>query len=245
MKITSVQNALVKQFVKLMNLKKERDLTSQFIVEGEHLVFEALRANLAIEVLVLEGSNYPLEVEPIIVTKEVMNKICDTINPQGIIARCQQKKDEIDSFNRVLLLDDVRDPGNLGTILRSADAFGFDGIIVSPNTVDLYNPKVIRATQGAILRTKVVREDLISAINTLQEKGVHVYAADLDGKELSSINPIEQMAFVMGNEAKGVSQAVLEQVDDKLTIEMTGSSESLNVSIAASIIMYQFRNYRK
>jgi RNA methyltransferase, TrmH family len=243
--ITSVQNAKVKQYVKLMNLKKERDLTNQFIVEGEHLVFEALRANLAIEVFVLEGSNYPLEIEPIVVTKEVMNKICDTINPQGIIALCQQKKTTLDSFKRILLLDDVRDPGNLGTILRSADAFGFDGLIVSPNTVDLYNPKVIRATQGAILRMKVLREELTTAINTLKEKGVHVYAADLEGQALSSIKPLEQMAFVMGNEAKGVSDSVLDCVDDTLTIEMTGSSESLNVSIAASIIMYQFRNYRQ
>lgn len=242
--ITSLQNIKVKEYVKLMREKKERDAKEQFIVEGEHLVFEALKEDLVLEILVLEQTNYQLPIEPIIVTKAVMNKICDTINPQGIIALCKQPKREIVEFNRLLLLDDVRDPGNLGTILRSSDAFGFNGIILSQNSVDIYNPKVIRATQGAIFRVNIVRCEITSMISSLQAKGVKVYAADLAGEYLHNTQAAESMAFVLGNEALGISNEVKALVDNLLTIEMTGDSESLNVSVAASIIMYQFRNNR-
>ena len=242
MLIKSVQNSKVKEYVKLMTQKKERDLTSRFVVEGDHLVQEAYKEKLVVEVLIIEGRDCLIDVEPIYVSQDVMNKICDTKSPQGIIALCKQKPQEIKAYNRILLLEDINDPGNLGTILRSADAFNFDGIILSENTVDLYNPKVIRATQGAIFRVNVIRTNLIKKIEALKLSGMKVYTAHLAGIPLSRVDKEDKMAFVMGNEAKGISQTVFDTVEDRLTIEMTGSSESLNVSIAASIIMYQFRN---
>lgn len=241
MVITSVNNDKVKVYHKLMNQKKERDKQSRFIVEGEHLVFEAIKEGVAIEIMVLEGSQYDLDCESIIVSKEVMNKICDTKTPQGIIALCQMRPSQLEHFNRILLLDDLQDPGNLGTIIRSCDAFLFDGIIMSPNTVDVYNPKVIRSTQGSIFRVTFLKQDLTTAIKDLQAKGVFVFAADLQGQALGSVKQQEKLAFVMGNESQGVSLSILNSVDDRVTIEMPGSSESLNVAVAASIVMYNFR----
>lgn len=239
--ITSVQNPKVKEYVKLMNQKKERDLSASFIVEGEHLVFEAIHEGVVKEILVLEGKSYDLPMEYITVTKDVMNKICDTKSPQGIIARCVQKESKLPEGTRYLLLDDVQDPGNLGTLLRSADAFSFDAVILSENTVDLYNPKVIRATQGAIFRVTTLRMPILEAITSLQKKGVKVFAADLNGQALKDLPPDERMGIVLGNEAQGISSLVRSHVDGRVTIEMTGGSESLNVSVAGSIIMYNFR----
>lgn len=239
--LSSLQNPKVKDYCKLMKSKKERDQRGLFIVEGEHLVEEALKYGQVLEILVEENTNFNLPIQPMMVTKAVMEKICDTETPQGIIALCQQKQGELNNVNRVLLLDDLNDPGNLGTIIRTADAFGFDAIIMSPNTVDLYNPKVVRATQGAIFRVNPLRQSLPEAILQLQNQGVKIYAADLKGTPLSMLPQEDKIAFVMGNEAQGISQAVKEVVDGSVTIEMAGETESLNVAIAAAIIMYNFR----
>lgn len=241
MRITSVQNKKVKEYVKLIKQKKARQSMQSFIVEGAHLVEEAIREGVALEVLVLEGQTISYDVPTIEVTEEVMRKISDTKSPQGVIAKCRMIEPAHNHFERILLLDDVNDPGNLGTILRSADAFGFDVVYLSDQTVDLYNPKVIRATQGAIFRVPTIRASLKTIIPELKQLGVKVFAADLGGIPLHKLSSQEKMAFVMGNEANGVSIEILNLVDESLTIEMTGASESLNVSVAASIIMYNFR----
>lgn len=239
--ITSVKNDKVKYYVKLMTSKKERDKEGLFMVEGEHLVQEAYESGLIEEIIISDSKYDNFQQEVQYVTMDVMRKICDTKTPQGIIGLCKQNQSEPKSYNRLLLIDNIQDPGNLGTIIRSCDAFNFDGIILNLQTVDLYNPKVVRATQGAIFRVPIIRKDLKLYIEMLKKEDVMVFGTSLDGECLSNINSSEKMAFILGNEGNGVSQELLEITDNNIYIEMNGKSESLNVGVAASIIMYKFR----
>lgn len=242
--ITSLKNDLVKQYTKLVQSKKERDTLGLFVVEGEHLVSEAIKEGLIVEVLISDEKYKEYEkYQHQYVSKEVMEKICDTVTPQGIIGLCRKPNiGSLSNYNRVLLVDNIQDPGNLGTIIRTADAFNFDGIILNTETVDVYNPKVIRSTQGAILRVKILRKDLGEAISELKGLGVKVYGTSLTGTSLSSIKPEKHMAFILGNEAKGVNPEYLNMTDENILIEMSGKAESLNVAVASGIIMYYFRN---
>lgn len=242
MVIRSTQNPKVKQYVKLMRQKKEREKSGRYIVEGEHLVFEAIAHDVSEEVFVLEGKQYPLDIPYTEVSAEVMNKICDTKSPQGIIACCRMKEKQMEFGSRVLLLDDIQDPGNLGTLLRSADAFRFNTVIRSPQTVDLYNPKVVRATQGAIFRVNTIELPILEAIQRLMDNGFIVFRADLGGQALSEIKAQDKMAIILGNEARGIHPDIRNLVPNSVTIEMSGDSESLNVGVAGSIIMYKFSN---
>lgn len=243
MLLTSSKNERVKYYTKLMNSKKERDKEKLFIVEGEHLVKEADIANVVQEV-VISDKKYDQynHYTHYYVTDEIMNKICDTKTPQGIIAICKQQENKtFSSLNRLLLLDNIQDPGNLGTIIRSCDAFNFDGIVMNQHTVDVYNPKVVRATQGAIFRVPMIKKDLVSYIPYLKDNDVIVYGTSLNGENLSQIKSSKNMAFIMGNEGNGVSEVLLQSTHKNIYIEMNGKSESLNVAIAASIVMYNFR----
>ncbi len=243
--ITSIVNEKVKYLTKLMNSKKERDIEKLFIVEGEHLVEEAMNAQVVRELIISQDKfDHYVGIPKIYVTDEVMKKICDTITPQGIIALCEQSDiTSFQTFDRLLILDDIQDPGNLGTIIRSCDAFNFDGIVMSQHTVDVYNPKVVRATQGAIFRVKMLRADIPSYIELLKSNEVLVYGTSLIGEELSQFSSNEKMAFILGNEGNGVKEELLRLTHNNLYIEMNGASESLNVAIAAAIIMYNFRKY--
>lgn len=148
----------------------------------------------------------------------------------------------IERQNRLLLLDRVQDPGNLGTLLRSAVAFGFDGVILGHGCVDVYNEKVIRSTQGAIFKIPIEFHSLKEYVPMLQMKGVKVYGTSLEnGQPLGEIEEASQMAFILGNEGQGVDSELLSATDRNIFIEMTQNIESLNVSIAGSIIMYRFR----
>ena len=150
----------------------------------------------------------------------------------------------IEKQNRLLLLDRVQDPGNLGTLLRSAVAFGFDGVILGEGCVDVYNEKVIRSTQGAIFKIPIEFHDLKEYVPLLQSNDVKVYGTSLqNGKPLGEIEEKVKMAFILGNEGQGVSSELLSSTDGNIFIEMSQNIESLNVSIAGSIIMYHFRLY--
>lgn len=242
MEITSLNNDLVKYYKKLMNSKKERDQANLFIVEGEHLVAEAINENIVEEIMISDSNYDHFEgFRKIYVTVLIMKKICNTVSPQGVIALCRQKNSKLTTFNRLLLLDDIQDPGNLGTIIRSADAFNFDGIIMSEHTTDVYSPKVIRATQGSLFRVNIMRTNLSSYMEYLKQKGVKVYGTSLEGENLSLLEKSEKMAFILGNEGNGVDKLILGQTDGNILIEMSGNSESLNVAIASAIIMYNFR----
>lgn len=249
MLIESSSNPKIKKWTKLKQ-KKYRYQSQEFIVEGEHLVLEAMQSQVVKEILVKEGSMNHLNPafngnHPVYILKEnLFTQIASTETPQPIMAVCEMKSKSIEKQNRLLLLDRVQDPGNLGTLLRSAVAFGFDGVILGEGCVDVYNEKVIRSTQGAIFKIAIEFHDLKEYIPMLQVNGVKVYGTSLqNGKPLGEIDEAVKMAFILGNEGQGVSSELLSSTDGNIFIEMSQNIESLNVSIAGSIIMYHFRLY--
>ena len=247
MLIESNNNPKFKKWAKLKQ-KKYRYQSLEYIVEGEHLVLEAIKMNVVKEVLVKEGTTLHLNedyhaVSNIYLLKEnLFDQIASTETPQPIMAVFEMKTMNIKNQHRLLLLDRVQDPGNLGTLLRSAVAFGFDGVILGDGCVDLYNEKVIRSTQGAIFKLPILNQNLEEAVTSLKEQGVRIYGTSLqNGRPLNEIEETMKMAFILGNEGSGVSKELLSLTDGNIFIEMSENIESLNVSIAGSIIMYRFR----
>ncbi len=254
MEITSKENELIKN-VKKLKEKKYRDEEGMFLIEGAKIVEEAILENALVKYIFvcdeLKDSNsdellkkielVSNEREIITVSKKVFEEISDVKNPQGIAAVISKNNNkEIDlTQDFFLLLDGIQDPGNIGTIIRTADSLNIKQIIVSNNTVDVYNPKVLRSTMGAIFRVNVIYTDLVNVIDNLKENGIKVYATDL--KTDKSIYDVDykKAAVVIGNEANGVSIDVLDASTERIKIPMLGKTESLNASVATSVILYE------
>ena len=238
--ITSLDNDNVKKWKKLCK-KKYRDEFGIYLVEGEHLVEEAYKSGVLDKVIVLDGEYYSYD-NIIYVSYEVMKAISSLDTPNKIMGVCKKKENIEIVGKRFLLLDGIQDPGNLGTIVRSAVAFNIDTIILSDDTVDLYNPKVLRSTQGMIFHTNIIERDLVSVIDELHNMGITVYGTDvnngIDARELSSLDKTS-FALVMGNEGNGVRKEVKELCDKNLYINMNENVESLNVGVATSILLYE------
>lgn len=241
-KIESLQNARVKRWCKLHS-KKGRDESNRFLIEGEHLIEEALKEGI-VETIITDCT-CPFAFEDVVyVTDSVMKKISQNVSRVHLIAVCKEMEMEVTNFNRLLILDGVQDPGNLGTMIRTAVSFKFDAVYLSSDCVDLYNDKTIRSTQGAMFHIPVLRmkEDLSNLVGNLQQEGVQVVATSLDDAlPMQEIKVQEQMAFILGNEGQGVSKKLQKMADERLRIEMYGF-ESLNVAVAAGIVMYTYRN---
>ncbi len=240
MVITSVQNTRVKQWMKYHE-KKYRDKDKKFMIEGEHLIQEAHQANVISEIITVEGYHHYWNQYPChCVSKEVMKKLCGSVSGSKIIAICNYITFDKASGKRYILLDDVQDPGNIGTIIRTAHSFGYSSVILSKGCADIYNEKVIRSTQGALFHIPVVRMDLLSVIEDLKNQDIKVYATSLtNATSLSDTISQDEMALVFGNEGKGVSQNILDKCDERIYIEMQ-AFESLNVAVAAGICMYYY-----
>lgn len=240
--LSSVSNDKIKKYIKLKN-KKYRDMYGEFIVEGKHTVIEAFKAGLLKELIVLEQDDFLLPVRTIYVTKEVINKISSVDTPQTVLGLCSKiNYDIIKLGKRILVLDQLQDPGNLGTIIRSAVAFGIDSIVLSENTVDIYNPKVVRATQGMMFQVNIYKMNSDEIINTLKKIKIPLYGTLVDnGIEPKELSKKEKSSFalVMGNEGNGVRSEISMMCDKNLYIKMNDSVESLNVAIAASILLYE------
>lgn len=238
MLITSLTNNKIKEICKLKE-KKYRDKTNTFLIEGPHLVEEAFKKNLLQEVYLLEGTTINLNIETNHVTKEVMKKISTTDSIPTIIGICHKKKEE-PLKNRLLLLDSIQDPGNLGTIIRSAKAFNIDTIVVNKTTTDIYNPKVLRATEGMIFHINIITRELSPLIEELKESSYTIYGTKVEGgTNIKSINIPPKYALVIGNEGKGVNPSILSQCDTNLYIKMNKEVESLNAAVATSILLYE------
>ena len=240
MVITSLDNDKVKYYYKLQK-KKYRDLNNEFIVEGEHLVLEAYKAGVLKEVLLEEGEVLPLDVEQLEVTKEILKKISALNSPPKMIGLCEKIIDTTIG-KRILILDEIQDPGNMGTIIRSAVAFNIDTIVIGDNTVDVFSPKVVRATQGMIFHINIIVSDLRTIIDSLKSKEVPIYGTRVDyGINLNILKSKDKKryALVIGNEGNGISENVMEKCDEFLYIETNEVVESLNAGVAASIILYE------
>ncbi len=241
MVVTSLENEKVKKFKKLQK-KKYRDQYGEFIIEGEHLIYEAFKKGLLIELILEEGVSLSLPVPYTYYTKEVMSKISTMDTPSSIMGLCRKRDDDDFLGDRILILDEIQDPGNLGTIIRSAVAFNVDTIVLSENTVDLYNPKVLRATQGMLFHINIINRMSNDIIPILKNMNIPIYGTNVHGgievKNLSS-DEKKKIAIVMGNEGNGVRKNVLDMCDKYLYINMNEDVESLNVAVATSIILYE------
>ena len=236
--ISSLQNERIKNLSKLLS-KKFRDLEGKFLVEGEHLVEEAFKSGLLLEVIKCEDVLGEYNVPTTLVTYEVIKKLSNTVNPQRIIG-VVKKIEEKELGSKVLILDDIQDPGNLGTIIRSSLAFNIDSIVLSNNSVDMYNDKVIRSSEGMIFHLNIVRRDIKELIKELHNDGFKVYGTKVDGgTSVDKVNVTNKYAIVMGNEGNGVKDEVLDLCDDYLYIDISDKVESLNVGVATSIILYE------
>ena len=240
MVITSLDNEKVKYYYKL-GKKKYRDLNNEFIVEGEHLILEAYKAKSLKEVLILEGEVLPIEVPIIEVSMEVLKKITMLNTPPKMIGLCEKKIDTTIG-KRILVIDEVQDPGNMGTIIRSAVAFNIDTIVIGDNTVDVFSPKVVRATQGMIFHIPIVFYSIDKLIPILNKLNIPIYATNVKyGEEVKNKKKKEKECFalIIGNEGSGVNPKYLEKSDKFIYIPMNDVVESLNVAVATSIILYE------
>lgn len=232
MKITSIHNDNVKYWVSLKS-KKIRDKERKFIVEGDHLIEEARKNNLIEYIIscVDEDADF-------YVTKEIMEKISDqkSISYNAAVVKFIPE----DSVNgNVIILDNLQDPGNLGTIIRSSVAFNIDTIIIRDTSVDLYNPKVVRATEGMIFNLNIIRRNLEEVIPVLKNLGYEIVGTDVnEGIDVRNISK-ENVAIVIGNEGSGMSDSVRNLCDEFINIKISKACESLNAGVAASIIMYE------
>ncbi len=253
--ITSKENEIIKNIKKLKE-KKYRDKSNKFIIEGIKLVEEAIEENANIELIVIcdeciETDTIPKDFlykiakyECIYVTKKIFEMLTDVKSPQGVLAIINKKTSNknIDySQDIIIVLDGIQDPGNLGTILRTVDSANLKQIVLSKNSADSFNPKVVRSTMGAIFRINIIEsENLMDTLKEIKENGFDILATSLDdSKDIYDID-YKNKAIVIGNEANGVSENIQKMADDKIRIPMLGKTESLNASVATGIIIYEY-----
>ncbi|KKK38307.1 RNA methyltransferase [Mesobacillus campisalis] len=249
--IQSAANPQVKQWKKLL-ARKERDKSKLFLIEGFHLVEEALKHDADIETIIIsENAEMPPGLDygsvPVIsVTEEIASALADTETTQGIFAVCRQPQDAGQQGETYLLIDSVQDPGNLGTMIRTADAAGIDSVIVGSGSVDIYNPKVLRAAQGSHFHLPVIRGSLEEWIDKLDTHNIPVYGTALEGASPYSESPAGgPFALLVGNEGSGVNPELLAKTAKNLYIPIHGKSESLNVAVAAGILLYYLKTPKK
>lgn len=248
MDITSLDNKLVKHICSL-HQKKYRDMYKEFMIEGENAIIDALKSNFEIVNVLYSPDIYDISklnlnnIIPISVTKEVMAKISDTITPQGIMAVCKIPDNSFSNkFSKVLFLDRIQDPGNAGTMIRTADAMGFDAIILSQGSADPYSLKVVRATVGSIFHIPILYNvNSMDTLAKLKDRNFTIYATALNNsKSIEETTIFSPFVLIIGNEGQGVSDEIKNFSDYLIRIDMPGNAESLNASIAAGILMYKF-----
>lgn len=233
MKIESLQNTNVKEWCKLKN-KKDRDQSGLFLIEGEHLIEEAQKQNLIKEIISCEDT---LDAD-FYVTKDIMKKISSQVSISSRVAICYKKKEE-EIQNKILILDNIQDPGNFGTMIRSAIAFGFTDIVASFDTVDLYNEKVVRASEGMLFHVNVVRKELSTFLEEIQNDYQILLTDVKKGKNIKEITLQDKIAIVIGNEGQGVREEIKNMASQFIKIPIQKTCESLNAGVAASILMYE------
>ncbi|MBO8170291.1 MAG: RNA methyltransferase [Bacillaceae bacterium] len=256
--LESLHHPLVKTWSKLLR-KKGREQQQAYLIEGEHLIEEALESGVRLEAILFQQDR---EIPPAIqkrlhdqrvlyaASERVIERLSDTRTPQGIVAvvhrpdpdRLSIQMEEVLSRDRffLLLLDRIQDPGNLGTMIRTADAAGLDGVVLGNGTVDLYNPKTVRASMGSLFHIPVVSGNLSEWIGRIREKGGTVLGTSLD-EAVPYSDPVftEQSAIIIGNEGQGVDPEILQQADVRVKIPIYGRAESLNAAAATAVLLYE------
>ena len=254
-RISSKDNSLIKHIKKLKE-KKYRQQYGEYVVEGLKLIKEAINENAKISKIIICESEDNTEMienhlryeiarfDCVLVPHNIFKTLSDVETPQGIMAIIEKShaSKKID-FNTdiIVALDDVQDPGNLGTILRTIDSIGLKQVLVSKNTVDCYNSKVIRSTMGAIFRVNVIEcDDLCNTLTLTKNNGFKIMVTSLKAKKSIYDVKYQKKVIVVGNEANGVSESVIKIADEKLIIPLRGKTESLNVAVATGVILYEY-----
>ena len=242
--ITSLKNPKVTTWKSLKDRKGRRE-TGCFLVEGRKMTEEALASAFPVEALLVDAERIeeftlPANVPAFTMPAHVLAAVSDTKTPQGIAAIVRMADVPVNG-KRLVAMDGVQDPGNVGTIIRTADAAGFDGVLLSNQCADVFSPKVLRATMGSIFRMGIrVTEDLPGALQTLVQEGASVLSSQLDGEpfyQRSALN--ERFVLVIGSEGNGVTDEVKAVATHKVKLPMRGGAESLNAAVAAGIMMYE------
>lgn len=248
--INSSKNDLIKSLKKL-HKKKTRDEENRYLIEGFHLVEEAVKANAQLSIVLIDERGLrewgtwleAVTAEKYLVSPEVMKALSDLPTPQGIMAVVAKPREQAVTFEgKWVLLDHVQDPGNVGTIIRTADAAGFNGVILGEGSADIYSTKVLRSMQGSHFHLPVISGELATIIPQLQAQGTKVYGTELNEAAVAfdEVSATDQVAILLGNEGQGVSNELLSITDKNLYIPIYGQAESLNVAIAAGILLYHF-----
>lgn len=257
--ISSTSNHQIKNIAKLLKSSKARKEQGLFLVEGIKMFLEAKKLGLVERAYVAEelyekwkGQEELEGVKYEVVSSKVFKEITDTMTPQGIIATVHMKEKSVEdmlqgSEVRLVFLENVRDPGNLGTIVRTAEGAGMTGIILSKESVDIYNPKVVRSTMGSIFRMPFVYvEDFLGVMKQVQGAGVELYATHLKGEKYYDQVVYEpKVGIIIGNEANGITDEAANQADCYVKIPMEGKVESLNAAVAASVMMYEIYRQKR
>ena len=241
--ITSLKNPKIISWRSLRE-RKGRESLDAFLVEGPKMVQEALSSSFTVRALLLrEDTPLPFPVPDSVpvygLPSHVFASVSDTVTPQGIAAVLSRTPRPIDG-KHLVCLDGVQDPGNVGTIIRTADAAGLDGVILSASCADLFSPKVVRATMGSIFRMGFdVSASLHDDLRTMRENGFSIISSQLDGDPFYARTSIgSSFVLVIGNEAHGVSPEIRQEATHRLALPMRGGAESLNAAVAAGIMMY-------
>jgi len=257
--ILSVHNHRVKQWAALLD-RKHRDRENKYMIEGVHLVQEALQYSVPMETLIFSlERGLPDDISPYLqqnveligVSEAVLAKICDTISPQAVVAVMPKSKTaEMDIISHyrslVVVLDGIQDPGNLGTIIRSADAVGASAVLLGKGTVDLYNAKTIRATMGSIYHLPIVECDLNTILPLAKLQGVQVISTRLEqAVSCYDADFTKETWIIVGNEGQGVSSSIAQYADQFLHIPMPGKAESLNVAMASTVLLFEAMRQRR
>lgn len=237
MLITSKDNNRIKQIRKLLNKKYSLE-KGLFVVEGENLVEEAIKNNLLTDLFVLVGNECKYNFKYDEVTYDVMKSISDLKSTPRILGIAKIKESK-EIGNRIILLDDIQDPGNAGTIIRNAVAFGVDTVIFSKTSVSPFNEKTLRSTGGMIFNINIIIDDLSNIISNIKDKNIKVIGTSLNtSKSLETLEKIDNFAIIFGNEGNGVSKEILQLCDEVIKINMSNKCESLNVAVSSGIVLY-------
>ncbi|PSL44044.1 TrmH family RNA methyltransferase [Salsuginibacillus halophilus] len=247
-RIESSKNQKVKD-AKRLRYKKYRERDERFLIEGPHLIEEALKSGREIERIFADDPDKVPDVAgrynipTALVNEQVIQELTGVQNPQGLVAVCMiPSKPEKLVEGIYLLLDEIQDPGNVGTMIRTADAAGAKGVILGEGSADVYNEKAVRATQGSIFHIPVIQGPLEEWIDQLKEQGVPILGTGIaEGTSHTALAPLKSFALIVGNEGGGVKPELLEKTDQNVYIPIHGDAESLNVSVATGILLYHLR----
>lgn len=259
--ISSEANAQIKEMIKLQKSARQRRKKNLFIVEGMKLTKEAAFHGKLEKIYVSESvfekaeeewKQFFMQYDYEVVSDSVFQSMSETVTPQGVLGLVQMPSYELgdilgDNRRSVLLLDDLRDPGNLGTIMRTAEGADMSGVVLSKESVDLFNPKVVRSTMGAIFRVPFYyAEDLTEVMEKLKEKQIPVYGTMMQGSMVyDEVDYRKGAGVVIGNEANGISEKVVKHLSGRVRIPMAGSLESLNAAVSAAILMYEIARQKR